>query len=233
MSENILHGYNTINNSNVKLTPCTGIPAESSKRTPTIGSCIGVLYECGNKNPNTSFCKECGSTVYCVHNGRLIADTKNYILVNHYKLDSAGSPKEETRIFYKYQRYPHVVDYKVTPDLPKTDPRYCKDFRSKSIPGIIPSNAVGIEFYKDPVKKIKDIKNGRYVFWLESDETRHCVINNANMSKVFRVYYYHYKKPSCNPSGGIPRLEAELTCKDNVIWVFKLTKKDHKFVEKC
>jgi hypothetical protein len=208
-----------------QLPPCSGTPMPASKQKTVIGSCIGVLYTCGKANPNSEFCtNKCGTRVYCVHNGRLVKDTKEYILVNHYTL-SGGVPKEETRIFYKKNHYPRVLSYKVTPDLPTTDAHYCASFRNPASTQIVPPECVGIQIKND-------IKNGRYLYWEEKSGKFHCVIP-ASGSGVYRVYYAHFPKPKCNPGNKKPVLAAELTCKDDVIRVLKTDEKNLGPAAKC
>lgn len=214
------------------LPPCQGIPRPASTLKPIIGSCIGVLYECGETIIDPNSCIKCEGKVYSVHNGKLVKDTKNYILVNHYEIGNSGSPKEETRIFYKEDKLPHLLEYRVTPDLNTSASHYCADFRNPANTNIVPPDAVGILF-QDPTSKFGvNIKNGRYLYWREKGGTAHCTLTLPD-KRLYRVWYYHYPKPRCRTGGEKPILVAELTCKDNVNWIYKLSEKNLGYIAKC
>lgn len=212
--------------------PCPS-PAKPSALTPRAGSCIGVLYQCDNPitDKNKGFCNnKCGTKIHCVHNGRLVDSGKDFILVNHYTLDKYRNPKEETRIFYR-SKIPKVIIYVVTPDLPKSFLQNCTGNKISNPSGISTSDCVGIYYSPSGKANDRDIKNGRFAFWTDINGAIHCTLTNNDISKIYRVYYYHYAAPGC--VSGRPDISAELNCRERVLGVFKLSQNNLGGTAKC
>lgn len=175
-------------------------------KNPKVGSCIGVLYR-SNVNESKDFCikdpRNKGKFL-CVHNGRLVKKTSQYILVNHFAPTETGA-KEETRIFYRSSKCPALLDFKVTPNLG------CPGER-KSKPGNIRhGTCAGIVVRSN---KAYDVKNGRYDYYIKTGNppTEHCYLPEASIpDAIQRVYYYHYPVSSIDTKSNPPKLIPNCT----------------------
>jgi hypothetical protein len=135
------------------------------------------------------------------------------IVVSHWTLRN-GVPHLETN-----KRLTRIVDVRLTPDLSPSNPKYCGKFRGQSPDPnniILPGTCIGT-WYNETGKP--DIKNGRYLYWVDNNGNRHCVINRKQRIPDI-VVYYHYNIQQ-NPTTGFVSLKPEVTYKYGVIDVFR------------
>lgn len=214
----------------IELDESIGAAPSTQKAKIQIGSCVGVLYICNASVNHPEFCFSCGKT-YCVHNGRLVKSTSEYVLINHSYVGKNGTAYEETRKFYKKKYYPRIVEMRLTPDLSPNDPHYYAQDRKPSKTKIVPHDCVAIEFVDNSKPYNRDIKNGRFLYWEDFNHHIHCTLTQPEPN-LFRVYYYHFPKPAC-VKGQKPKLKGEVTHKDFVKHVYALTDKDLGAIAKC
>jgi hypothetical protein len=178
------------------------------------GSCVGIYYRVGNQ--------------IAVHNGRLLGarygqtwvpyvDTSfntwpDQVLFSHWNI-SGGVPFLERRFLS------NIVEVRLTPDLPPDNAFYCANFRGPGAPGEIrPGTCVGV-WFRDENGRL-DVKNGRYLFYLDNNRNRHCVLlEGATPPEVF---YYHLNVQR-NAAGQITGLNPEIVSRRNVRGVFRTT----------
>jgi hypothetical protein len=177
------------------------------------GSCIGVLYRQGNQ--------------VLVHNGRFRAarygntwqasvDTNrppNEISIAHWNIGADLLPFLE-----RDRRLRNILQVALTPDLPANHPFRCANFRNIP-PGnrILPGTCVGV-WFRNPNGTL-DIKNGRYLYWLDNSGRHHCVITPGENTPTVCRYHYVIGRDAQNR----PFLRPEIDCKSRVNGVFRTT----------
>lgn len=133
-----------------------------------------------------------------VHNGRLqrarygstwlpYVDTTRVpdeVEIRHWNIDrSLGI------MFLESRRIQRVIQVNRTPDLHPGDPSYCGPFRgAPSGDQIRPGTCIGVRFRR--ANGSQDVKNGRYLYWLDQNGNRHCVLHEGQAP--FAVAYMHY-----------------------------------------
>lgn len=164
------------------------------------GACIGVYYWQGEQIQ--------------VHNGRLLrarygnnwrsfvdtTEIPDEVEIRHWNIDrSLGIMFLETRSIRD------VIQVNRTPDLHQGDPNYCARFRPpQSGNRIRPGACIGVRFIRPNGQM--DVKNGRYLYWLDNNGDRHCVLREGQAP--FAIVYMHWVVKR-NRQGQITGLIAE------------------------
>lgn len=150
------------------------------------GSCVGVFYRDAQGGLQ-------------VHNGRLrgahygatfvpYVDTTvrpTAVYIAHWLYSSAQQATREEMA----RRITRIDSVHLTPDLPTNHPYYCANFRH--IPRdsrILPGDCVGVWYRM--ANGTNDMKNGRYLYWIDFQGRRHCVLHPTDTPAY--VIYYHW-----------------------------------------
>ncbi|MGA8944024.1 MAG: hypothetical protein WB502_15120 [Thermoactinomyces sp.] len=197
--------------------------------TIRVGSCVGVLYW---SSSCSGACLISNNRCFCVHNGRFkyaiygnqrvhqlttpLSQMPDAVVISHWTIQG-GQPRLETN-----RKITRIADIRLTPDLSSSSSFYCANFRRTPSTNpanvILPGTCFGV-YYR--TNGGRDIKNGRYLFWLDQNGNRHCVIYRRQTTP-YLVYYYHYNIQR-NPNTGIISLRPEITYKYEIIDTFRTT----------
>lgn len=175
---------------------------------PPVNSCVGVLYLVN------------GTGVPQVHNGKLLQNLSNSIVVQHFtrEMGKKGPMKPERLTFFKTKpknppkRWFLLLDVKKTPNF---NPLFCQIIPSKG--SVIGSGAcIGVRFKTTNTNTGEDVKNGKFLYTVNKNGKKTCTVDT---SKPFpeRIVYMHWNWSRRGAKGAV--LVPETTSRNNLLEV--------------
>jgi hypothetical protein len=175
---------------------------------PPLQSCVGVLYLVNGKG------------VPQVHNGKLLKNLNNTIVVQHFTRSSTkkGPMKPELLTFFKSKpknppkKWFLLLDVRRTPNF---DPLFCSVTPSKGT--VIGSGAcIGVRFKTSTTQTGEDVKNGKFVYAVDKNGKRLCTIDTKKTLPE-RIVYMHWNWSKKGAKDAI--LVPETTSRSNILEV--------------
>ncbi len=175
---------------------------------PPVKSCVGVLYLVNGKGAPQ------------VHNGRLLQNLSNRIIVQHFtrKSNKTGPMIPELLTFYKSKpknppkRWFLLVDVRRTPNF---NPLFCSVIQSKGT--VIGSGAcIGVRFKTSSTPTGEDVKNGKFLYAVDKNGKKMCTIDTTKPLPK-RIVYMHWNWSIKGAQGAV--LVPETSSRENLLEV--------------